>query len=425
MGERCSDAWPGSSVRSRGERRMALKALDGVRVLEYCTTISGPYCTKLMADLGAEVIHLEAPGTGDDARRSPPFPEDVPHPEKSGLFLFLNANKMGITLDPQLPRGKKIFEQLVKNADVLVEDRSPEQMERMGLGYDDLRKINPGLIVASITPFGRSGPFASYRAHPLNVSQVSGQGYLLPLPSPHLERPPTVVGGHCTDYDSGQTAAVAILSALFSKGITGKGQLIEVSKQEALLSFQRVEAVLFANAGQVSTRKGPDTERLITMLFPCKNGYVIVVTPLDHQWEALMKLIESDGESTQGLSTDAVRRAENAAALLEFVGNWMKKHTKEEVWQKAQAANCPVTPINSAEDVVKSEQMNARGFFEEIEHPKAGRLKMPARPYHFSKTPCALERPAPLLGEHNDAIYRERLGYGEEELDELRKAGVI
>ena len=148
-----------------------------------------------MADLGAEVIHLEPPRTGDDARRSPPFPQDVPHPEKSGLFLFLNTNKLGITLDPQLPRGKKIFEQLVRNVDVLVEDWPPKQMERMGLGYDDLRQLNPGLIMASITPFGRSGPFEDYRAHALNISQVSGQGYLLPLPSPHLERAPTMVGG--------------------------------------------------------------------------------------------------------------------------------------------------------------------------------------------------------------------------------------
>ena len=404
---------------------MSLKALEGIRVLEYCTTISGPYCTKLMADLGAEVIHLEPPRTGDDARKSPPFPQDLPHPDKSGLFLFLNTNKLGITLDPQLSRGKEIFEQLVKNVDVLVEDRSPEQMEHMGLGYDDLRKLNPGLIVASITPFGRSGPFADYTAHALNISHVSGQGYLLPLPSPHLERAPTMVGGHSTDFDSGQTAAVAILSALFSRGITGKGQLVEVSKQEALLSFQRVEAVIFANTGEVSTRKGPSTERLITMMFPCKDGHVVAVTPLKHQWEALMKLVESDGQSTQGLSTDAAHRTENAEALLELIGNWTKKHTKEEIWKKAQAANCPITPMNSAEDVVKSEQMNTRGFFAEIEHPEAGRLKMPARPYPFSKTPCVFERAAPLLGEHNEAVYCERLGYDEKELRELEKAGVI
>jgi len=404
---------------------MAMKALEGVRVLEYCSTISGPYCTKLMADLGAEVIHLEPPGTGDDARMSPPFPQDVPHPEKSGLFLFLNTNKLGITLDPQLPQGRSIFEQLVRDVDVLVEDWPARKMEDIGLGYDDLRQLNPGLIMASITPFGRSGPYKDYKAHALNVSQVSGQGYLLPLPSPHLERAPTMVGGSCTDYDSGQTAAVAILSALYSRGVTGNGQFIEVSKQEALLSYQKVEAVIFANTGETSTRMGPKTERLITMMFPCKDGHVVSVIPLEHQWEALMKLIEGEDRSARDLSEDADHRTENSEALLELIGNWMKKHTKEEIWRKAQALGCPITPMSSAEDVVKSEQMNERGFFEEVEHPQAGRLKIPARPYHFSKTPCVLERAAPLLAEHNEMVYRERLGYDTETLRKLEKAGVI
>jgi crotonobetainyl-CoA:carnitine CoA-transferase CaiB-like acyl-CoA transferase len=404
---------------------MAGKALEGVRVLEYCSTNSGPYCTKLMADLGAEVIHVEPPGTGDDVRGSPPFPQDVPHPEKSGLFLFLNTNKLGITLDPRLPRGKEIFEELVREVDVLVEDWTPSHMEDLGLGYEDLKRLNPGLIMASIAPFGRSGPYRDYKAHGLNISQVSAQGYLLPLPSPDLERAPTMVGGSCTDYDSGQTAAVAVLSALYSKGITGKGQLIEVSKQEAVLSYQKVEAVIFANTGETSTRKGPRTERLITKLLPCKDGHVVMVTPLDHQWEALMKLVGSEDWPDPELSRDPKRRAENPKAMLEVIGEWMKKHTKDEIWRKAQASSCPITPIDSAEDVVNSDQMKARGFFEEVEHPVAGRLKMPARPYHFSETPCELERAAPRLGEHNETVYRERLGYDTEELRKLEKAGVI
>jgi crotonobetainyl-CoA:carnitine CoA-transferase CaiB-like acyl-CoA transferase len=298
-------------------------------------------------------------------------------------------------------------------------------MEHMGLGYDDLRQLNPGLIMASITSFGRSGPYEDYRAHALNISHVSGQGYLLPLPSPHFQRAPVMVGGNCTDYDSGQTAAVAVLSALYSRGITGKGQLVEVSKQEALMSYQRAEAVIFANTGETSTRKGPKTERLLTMMFPCKDGNVVLVTPLAHQWDALMQLVGSADWSTPGLSTDAAHRNENPDALLELIGNWMKKRTKEEIWRKAQALSCPLTPMSSAEDVVKSEQMNARGFFEEVEHPEAGRLKMPARPYRFSKTPCVLERAAPRLGEHNETVYCERLGYDAEELAELKRAGVI
>jgi crotonobetainyl-CoA:carnitine CoA-transferase CaiB-like acyl-CoA transferase len=378
-----------------------------------------------MADLGAEVIHVEPPRTGDEARKSPPFPQDVPHPEKSGLFLFLNTNKLGITLDPRLPQGKKIFEQLVRDVDVLVEDWPPRQMEGMGLGYDDLKRLNPGLIMASITPFGRSGPYQDYKAHALNICHASGEGYLLPLPSPHFERAPITVGGSCTDYDSGQTAAVAILSALYSRGTTGKGQLIDVSKQEALLSYQKVHAVIFPNIGETSNREGPRTERLITMILPCKDGHVVSVTPQKHQQEAMRKLVGAADHSASGLSGDAADREENPQALLELISNWMKQHTKEEIWRKAQALSCPITPMSSADDVVQSEQMNARGFFQEAEHPEAGRIKLPARPYHFSKTPCALERAAPLLGEHNEAVYCERLGYDAEELRELEEAGVI
>ena len=397
-------------------------------MLDYCGTHSGPYCTKLMADLGAEVIHVEPPETGDDARRSPPFPGDVSHPEKSGLFLFLNTNKLGITLNPRLPQGKEIFEKLAREVDVLVEDWPPGQMEELGLGYDDLRARNPGLVMASITPFGRSGPYKDYRAYPLNIAHVSGQANGLPLPSPDLERAPTMIGGNCTEYDPGQTAAVAILAALYSRAITGKGQLVEVSMQEAVLSMQRVEAVIFANGGNPSGRKGPETERLITVMFPCEDGHVVMVTPLQHQWESLMKLIGNtawfEKKSSAKPPTPPIR-AEDPEAMIELIGSWMKKHTREEICSRAQALSCPIAPVSSSEDVVHSEQMKAREIFVDLEHPVAGGLRIPSAPYHFSKTPWMLERAAPLLGEHNRTIYCERLGLGSEELRALEAAGVI
>jgi crotonobetainyl-CoA:carnitine CoA-transferase CaiB-like acyl-CoA transferase len=404
---------------------MAFKALEGVRVLEYCGTNTGPYCTKLMADLGAEVIHVEPPTTGDDARRSPPFPGDVPHPEKSGLFLFLNTNKLGVTLNLRLPRGKEIFEQLVGKVDVLVEDWSPGHMEELGLGYDDLKKRHPGLIVASISPFGRSGPYKDYRAYPLNIAHVSGQGYVLPMPSPNLDRAPTMIGGNCTEYDPGNAAAVAILAALYSRGITGRGQLVEVSMQEAVLSMQRVEAVIVANGGEVTTRQGWKEERLVTVMFACKDGHVVMVTPQDHQWEALMKLIGN----TEWFETKSSRpprvRAKDPGAMVERIASWMKQRTREEICSQAQALSCPIAPVNSSEDVVTSEQMKARGIFVEMEHPEAGRMRIPSAPYQFSKTPWRLERAAPLLGEHNESIYCERLGFSREELSAFANEGVI
>jgi CoA:oxalate CoA-transferase len=404
---------------------MAARALDGVRVVEYCRTLSGPYCTKLMADLGAEVIHIEPPKTGDDVRQMPPFPQDVPHPEKSGLFLFLNTNKLGVTLNPAMQRGKDIFEELVRGADVLVEDWPPGHMEELGLGHDHLSEINPGLVITSITPFGRSGPYKSYKAYPLNIAHVSGQGYIHPLPSPDLERAPTRVGGSCTEYDPAQTAAVAVLSALYWKGLTGKGQVIEVSHQECVLSMQKVEAVVFANTGEVLTRRGPAIERLITMVLACKDGHVVSVTPLEHQWQGLMKLVgNSDWSRPAGL-TDYQARAASAQAVMPIIQNWMQQHTQEEICRMAQELNCPVSPVNTSRDVATSEQLNVRGFFADVEHPQAGRLRLPAAAYQLSKTPVTLERAAPLLGENNERIYGERLGYGRDELRKLESAGVI
>jgi crotonobetainyl-CoA:carnitine CoA-transferase CaiB-like acyl-CoA transferase len=273
--------------------------------------------------------------------------------------------------------------------------------------------------MASITPFGRTGPYKNYKAHGLNISHVSGQGYMLPLPSPHLNRAPVKIGGNCTDYDSGQSTAVAILAALYSRHITGKGQLIEVSQQEAVLSLQRVENVVFANGGELLTRKGPEAAPTISQMFLCKDGWVISVTVLDHQKQALAKLADSAEEPAQRSGADSPE------ALRERLASWMRQRTTEEVCAKAQALSCPMSPISSPEDVARSKQMNVRGFFAEMQHPIAGKLNIPARLCHFSKTPFELERAAPLLGEHNEIIYRQRLGYGAEELQALKDGGVI
>jgi CoA:oxalate CoA-transferase len=402
------------------------KALKGIKVLEYCNMISGPFCTKLMADLGAEVIKVEPPDVGDEARMRGPFPGDVPHREKSGLFLYLNTNKFGITLDPGSPRGSKIFKALVREADVLIENRPLGDMEQMGLGYEDLEKINPGLIMTSIKPFGRSGPYKDYKAYSLNISHVSGQGYLLPLLSPNSDRPPVKAGGNSSDYDPGLVTVVAVMAALFWKGVTGKGQFIELSKQEALMSMQRVESVTFANGGPSMSRLGARQGRQPGGILPCKDGYIVLVTPQDRQWEAFVKLMGDPEWSKGELNRDADARSKHALEINEEIIKWTMKHTKKEIFTKGQALSCPIAPVNSPKDVVESEQMEARKFFDEMVHPEVGRLKkFPSAPFKMSKTPWRLDRPAPLLGQHNEEIYSERLGYTADELAQLKKANVI
>jgi crotonobetainyl-CoA:carnitine CoA-transferase CaiB-like acyl-CoA transferase len=404
---------------------MQAKALEGVKVLEYCQLISGPYCTKIMADMGAEVVKIEPPSEGDQARKRPPFPDDSPHREKSGLFLYLNTNKLGITLDPSKEKGKAILEELVKEADVLVEDRPPGEMERLGLRYEHLKALNPGLIMASITPFGRSGPYRNYKAYQLNLVHASGQGYLLPLPSPSLDRPPVKVGGNPGDYDPGLVGVVAILAALYWKGVTGQGQFIELSKHEALISMQRVESVTFPNDGVSMDRLGGVQGRMPGGIMPCKDGYVVSVTPEEHQWRALMQLIGNPQWAEEEWCKDQQTRSRHASVLTERIVSWMKEHTMEEIFKKGQALSCPIAPLRSAKDVVESAQLNARGFFTEMEHPEAGKLTIPTAPYRSSKTPWRLERPAPLLGQHNEEIYCGRLGHSKQQLANLKSCGVI
>ncbi len=402
------------------------KALGRIKILEYCRTLSGAYCTKLMADLGAEVIKIEPPGAGDGARREPPFPRDVPDPEKSGLFLYLNTNKYGITLNPGRPQGKEIFEEMVKGVDVLIEDQDLGKMEKMDLGYETLKKLNPGLIMVSITPFGRSGPYKNYKAYQLNISHVSGQGYMLPIGAKNLERPPVKVGGNSGYFDTGLVASVAVMAAVFWKNRTGRGQFIEMSMQEALISMQRAESINFPNHGYNLSRIPTDQQRTHGGMMRCKDGYVNVVTPEEHQWEALLKLMGNPEWSKEEWCKNQAGRTEHADEIQRSVQDWMGRRSKEEIFREGQALSVPVAPVNSAKDILESRQLNARNFFVELEHPAVGKVeKFPSSCYRFSKTPWNIERPAPRLGEHNEFIYGERLGYTREDLVKFKEAEII
>jgi len=403
---------------------MVQKALEGVKILEYCRSIGGAYTTKLMADLGAEVIKIEPPEIGDEARQLPPFPGDVPHPEKSGLFLYLNINKLGITLDPRQAAGAEIFKKLAKEADILIEDGMPDEMEKMGLGYETLKALNPGLIMASLTPFGRSGPYKNYKAYQLNIAHLGGQANLLPTPSPNLDRAPVKPGGHACEYDTAMVSSVAIMAALFWKEITGNGQFIELSKLEASMSLQRIESAQYPNHGFNMTRLGGVLPQAGGIM-PCLDGYVVFVTPEEHQWTALMALMGNPEWSKEEWCKDPFTRSQHANELNLLIMEWTKQRTKEEIFRKGQVLSTPVAPLQSAEDMIHSEQLNKRGFFIDAEHPVIGKIKFPTSPYRFSETPWQLTRFAPCLGEHNEEIYCKRLGYTKRDLVEWGKSGII
>jgi CoA:oxalate CoA-transferase len=403
---------------------MPKSALDGIKVLEYCQMVAGPYCAKLLSDLGAEVIKIEKPGIGDIARSRGPFFHDHAEPELSGLFLYLNTNKLSITLDTETKTGKDIFHKLVKESDILVVDQSPQAMQEQGIPYEALRKLNPGLIMASITPFGQTGPYRDYKAYPLNIFHSGGEGFLTPGGVENMGRPPLKATNYLGEYDSGLNAAVGTLAALYWKEATGEGQFIDISKQESVMAVNRVDMVRLAYDGAVINRAKQGAP--YGGMLPCKNGeYTVFVTWEPVQWQRLVAFMGHPDWTDEEIFKEHGDRVKNGEMLNALLTEWLSQHTREELYHKGQAAGVPFGLVCNSKDLVESDHFKARESFLEIEHPETGAVKYPSVPFKFSGTPCKVTRPAPLLGEHNVDICVKRLGYDRDQLARLKEAGVI
>jgi crotonobetainyl-CoA:carnitine CoA-transferase CaiB-like acyl-CoA transferase len=398
--------------------------LGGVKVIEYCDFIAGPHCTKLFADLGAEVIKVEKP-EGDEARRRGPYLGDDPDPELSGLFLYQNTNKLGVTLNLDSPMGGNIFKKLLTDTDILVEDGAPGEMERLGLSYETLRRVNPSIIMASITPFGQDGPYRDYKAYYLNTYHASGAGYVLPAASPNADREPIKGGGYVGECDTGTYASVSIAAALFWRNTGGCGQYIDISKQEAMMCLERMNIVRYYMIGKSPSRVGVNRVR-DTLLLCRDGGYVIVVIYPDKQWRGVVEALgKPEWSKEEKFSTQKLRDS-NFEALKVYLKEEALKYDSEDLFFKIQAQGAACAPICSAEQVFKSPQTKARDFFAEIEHPAAGALMYPGLPYRL---PPAISprrnHAAPLLGQHNEEVYCNRLGYSKQDLVKMKEAGVI
>jgi CoA:oxalate CoA-transferase len=402
---------------------MAEGPLSGVKLVEYCSFVSGPYCTKLYADLGAEVIKVEKP-EGDEARKKGPYLHDSPDPELSGLFLYLNTNKLGVTLNLNSTTGRDIFKKLIAEADILVEDCPPGEMERLGLNYDVLTKVNPSLIMASITPFGQYGPYRDYKAYYLNTYHSSGAGYVLPAASPSADREPIKGGGYVGECDIGVSAAVGIMGALYWRESGGTGQYIDISKQEQQMALERVNIVRYYELGKNPTRY--EVNRVRDTLLRCRDGgYVIVVLHPERQWNGLAKALGNpEWTKEEKFNTQAARES-NFDDLRARLREEALKYDTEDLFHRVQSQGTACAPVCSAEQVFKSPQTQARDFCVEIEHPRGGKLMYPGLPYHFSETAPRDNHGAPLLGQHNEEVYCKRLGYTKQDLVKLREAGDI
>jgi CoA:oxalate CoA-transferase len=402
---------------------MAEGLLSGVKVVEYCSFVAGPYCTKLFADLGAEVIKVEKP-RGDESRNRGPFLHDTPDPELSGLFLYINTNKLGVTLNLDSTAGRELFKKMIADADILVEDQSPGKMEKLGLNYAVLKEINPSLIMASITPFGQYGPYRDYKSYYLNTYHASGAGYVLPAASPNADREPLRGGGYVGECDIGVSASVGILGALYWRRAGGTGQYIDISKQEAEMALERVNIARYYELGKSPSRY--EINRVRDTLLRCRDsGFVMVVLHPEKQWNGLAEAMGNpEWINAEKFNTQKARES-NFEKLKVRLGEEALKYDTEDFFHRVQANGTACAIVCSAEQVYKSPQTQARNFFIEVEHPAAGKLMYPGHPYIFSKTPPCNNQGAPLLGQHNEEVYCHRLGYAKQDLVKLREAGAI
>ena len=395
--------------------------LHGIRVIECGGMVGAPYAAKLMADLGAEVIKIEEPG-GDVSRQRGPYPGNIPHPEKSGTFLYLNTNKLGVTLNLQSAKGQELLKRLVSNADLLVHNYLPPQMGNRGLKYEELSATNSRLVVTSISPFGQTGPNRDLYMHDLNMWAAGGIVYLSGA-SGRPDLPPLKAFGQQAGYQAGVNAAVASLGALFGRFSSNKGQHVDVSVQESLVAIMENNYVSWPYTQTLSSRLG---FRLIPQdVLQCRDGYIYFLAIEDHQWKGALEVMGNPEWAEADIFQDFASRSGNWDALKPLLEDWMQDKSVQEVYHAAQAKRVPFAPVSTMGDLLTSEHLNARGFFAEIAHPEAGQLKYPGAPYRFSASPWALRRPAPTLGQHNEEVYCGRLGVTKQELEELRTTGDI
>ncbi|MDD5127805.1 MAG: CoA transferase [Dehalococcoidales bacterium] len=392
------------------------QALAGVRVLDLSHFIAGPYCTRILAGFGAEVIKIEKPGQGDIARSIGPFLDDEPGTERSGLFLYLNGNKKSVTLNLKSAGGVKLFKELVRDADILVESFRPGVMRRLGLGYTVLEKINPGLVMTSVSNFGQSGPYRDYKASHLVLWGMNGGRYTNGQP----EMPPWQGPNWLSDYMSGCQAANGTMVALYQRNATGIGQHVDVSMHEVMMQMVLHPAVMY------SYLKKTYFNLAICYLgiFPCKDGYIGINMLTQPQWQAICRFFGmpelAEDPRYQNLAMIVEHLEEVRALFAPKIAEWKAK----ELFQAAVEWRIPAGLVPTAEEIIKSPQHIARGFLEEVCHPVMGKVVMPGAPAKLMESPWQTKSAAPLLGEHNIEIY-SRLGYAKSDMVRLRENGII
>ena len=414
---------------------MSELALEGYQALDL-TDAKGFLCGRILGDMGCDVIKIEKPG-GDPSRRIGPFYKDIPGPEKSLYWFAYNANKRGITLNVESEDGKEIFRKLVKKAHFVIESFSPGYMDNLGIGYSSLSQINPAIILTSITPFGQTGPYSHYKASDIVEMGMCGLMYLCGDP----DRPPVRISSPQAYLHAGADAAAGTMMAHYYRETSGQGQWVDVSIQEAAYMgtmnappFWELEQRILKRAGV--RRTGLTAGTLQRQIWECKDGYVNMPVYGGEVGiktnRALAKWMDEEGmadDFLRGIDWSHFDMAKVGQETWDNMERLMERfflnHTKEELYNKGLSLGAMIYPVSTPHDIAESPQLEARKYWEQVEHPELGEIiTYPGVAVKASLTPMGTRRRAPLIGEHNQEVYKG-LGFSEEELITLKQGGII
>ncbi len=400
---------------------MARSALDGIRVLDLTHHVAGPYCTKLLADFGADVIKVERPGSGDPTRRRGPFVGDDPHPDKSLPFLYLNTSKRSVTLDIKSEDGRAILEKLVRESDVLVESFRPTLLPSLGLDYEALKRVNPSLVMVSISNFGQSGPYRDYEASDIVEYALGGLMYIFGS----NDREPLKHALDQAQYKAGTNAASGAAIAVLHQQLTGQGQCVDVSIQESIASALRDTASAFAYTGTVKWRQPKLAGEVPRVPVETSDGYIMPIVFGGDDWHESVKFLD-DPELEDARFATPEGRLQHGEELDRVLAETFRRRKKFDLFYAAHKERRLIYGVvQGPDEVLDNPQYRARGYFVEVDHPVAGRIPYPGAPFIMGATPWKARSPAPLLGQHNSQVYCDGLGYSPDGLARLSAAGVV
>jgi formyl-CoA transferase len=403
-----------------------LDCLEGIRVVDFTQFEAGPSCTETLAWLGAEVVKVENPGLGDPGRRLQRGKPDT----DPWYFHQFNANKKSLTLNLKTPRGLEIVRELLKKADVMVENMAPGTIERLGLSYDQVKELNPSIIYCQIKGFGQGSPYEKSLAFDM-IAQAAGG---MTSTTGYGDRPPVKPGTSFGDTGTGMLMAISILGALYKRQKTGQGRRLQVAMQDAMVHYMRVPFSRTQLSGEAVLREGTDRSvaggLVPNALYPCKPGgpndfvYVFCSRANPEHWQRLLTIMGREDLKGDARFETQTARTERPQEVDAIIAEWTRSHTKEEAMTVLGAAGVPAGAVFDTLELMNDSSLAERGIMQTIEHPTTGKVKIPAWPVRFDGQPPKV-KPSPKLGEHVDSVLSSWLGMDAKRIATLREEGIV